>query len=70
MKFLIYKTMFYVNFLKWIFFATGPYTVFIPSDRAFDKLLIHLGGAEKAEQKFKENPRLLSGVSVQENKYI
>ncbi|KAF7997545.1 hypothetical protein HCN44_006116 [Aphidius gifuensis] len=41
---------------------TGPYTVFIPSDRAFDKLLIHLGGAEKAERKFKENPRLLSGL--------
>lgn len=42
---------------------TGPYTIFIPTDKAFRNLLIQLGGPEKAEEKFKENPRLLSGVS-------
>lgn len=44
---------------------TGPYTVFAPTDKAFRNLLIQLGGPEKAEEKFKENPRLLSGVSFQ-----
>lgn len=43
---------------------TGPYTVFAPTDKAFRTLLIQLGGPDKAEEKFKENPRLLSGVSV------
>lgn len=42
---------------------TGPYTIFAPTDKAFKALLIQLGGPEKAEEKFKENPRLLSGVS-------
>ncbi|KAJ4449486.1 hypothetical protein ANN_00885 [Periplaneta americana] len=42
---------------------TGPYTVFAPTDKAFRALLVQLGGPEKAEEKFKENPRLLSGVS-------
>lgn len=41
----------------------GPYTVFVPTDRAFRALLVQLGGPDKAEEKFQENPRLLSGVS-------
>ncbi|GLV37847.1 uncharacterized protein CBL_06451 [Carabus blaptoides fortunei] len=41
---------------------TGPYTIFVPTDKAFRNLLIQLGGPEKAEEKFKENPRLLSGL--------
>ncbi|KAJ9588447.1 hypothetical protein L9F63_018180, partial [Diploptera punctata] len=41
---------------------TGPYTVFAPTDKAFRALLVQLGGPEKAEEKFKENPRLLSGL--------
>lgn len=43
---------------------TGPYTIFAPTDKAFRTLLIQLGGPDKAEEKFKENPRLLSGVSL------
>jgi uncharacterized surface protein with fasciclin (FAS1) repeats len=43
---------------------TGPYTIFVPTDKAFRTLLVQLGGPEKAEEKFKDNPRLLSGVSV------
>lgn len=42
---------------------TGPYTVFVPTDKAFKSLLVQLGGPERAEEKFKSNPRLLSGVS-------
>lgn len=42
---------------------TGPYSVFVPTDKAFRLMLIQLGGPQKAEEKFKENPRLLSGVS-------
>nr|XP_034181740.1 uncharacterized protein LOC117605047 isoform X1 [Osmia lignaria]XP_034181741.1 uncharacterized protein LOC117605047 isoform X1 [Osmia lignaria]XP_034181742.1 uncharacterized protein LOC117605047 isoform X1 [Osmia lignaria]XP_034181743.1 uncharacterized protein LOC117605047 isoform X1 [Osmia lignaria] len=41
---------------------TGPYTIFIPTDKAFRTLLVQLGGPEKAEQKFRDNPRLLSGL--------
>ncbi|XP_021914190.1 mediator of RNA polymerase II transcription subunit 15-like isoform X2 [Zootermopsis nevadensis] len=41
---------------------TGPYTVFAPTDKAFRTLLVQLGGPEKAEEKFRENPRLLSGL--------
>ncbi|EZA49133.1 Transforming growth factor-beta-induced protein ig-h3, partial [Ooceraea biroi] len=41
---------------------TGPYTIFVPTDKAFRTLLVQLGGPEKAEQKFHENPRLLSGL--------
>ena len=41
---------------------TGPYTVFAPTDKAFKSLLVQLGGPERAEEKFKSNPRLLSGV--------
>ncbi|XP_054010890.1 mucin-12-like [Hylaeus anthracinus] len=41
---------------------TGPYTLFVPTDKAFRTLLVQLGGPEKAEQKFQENPRLLSGL--------
>ncbi|XP_044730491.1 uncharacterized protein LOC123293668 [Chrysoperla carnea] len=41
---------------------TGPYTIFVPTDKAFRTLLVQLGGPEKAEEKFKENPRLLSGL--------
>lgn len=43
---------------------TGPYTVFAPSDKAFKNLLVQLGGPDRAEEKFKSNPRLLSGVSA------
>jgi hypothetical protein len=42
---------------------TGPYTIFVPTDKAFKSLLVQLGGPDKAEEKFKNNPRLLSGVS-------
>ncbi|XP_045471000.1 uncharacterized protein LOC123678175 [Harmonia axyridis] len=41
---------------------TGPYTIFVPNDKAFRTLLVQLGGPERAEQKFKDNPRLLSGL--------
>uniref|UniRef100_A0A182P2B4 FAS1 domain-containing protein n=1 Tax=Anopheles epiroticus TaxID=199890 RepID=A0A182P2B4_9DIPT len=41
---------------------TGPYTVFVPTDKAFRSLLVQLGGPEKAEEKFRNNPRLLSGL--------
>ncbi|KAG5676011.1 hypothetical protein PVAND_005866 [Polypedilum vanderplanki] len=41
---------------------TGPYTIFAPTDKAFKSLLVQLGGPEKAEEKFKNNPRLLSGL--------
>ncbi|XP_029169808.1 uncharacterized protein LOC114939590 isoform X2 [Nylanderia fulva] len=41
---------------------TGPYTIFIPTDKAFRTLLVQLGGPEKAEEKFHDNPRLLSGL--------
>lgn len=47
---------------SFIMLPTGPYTVFVPTDKAFRTLLVQLGGPEKAEQKFHENPRLLSGV--------
>ncbi|XP_014253458.1 uncharacterized protein LOC106668836 [Cimex lectularius] len=41
---------------------TGPYTLFVPTDKAFRTLLVQLGGPDRAEIKFKENPRLLSGL--------
>ncbi|CAH0393229.1 unnamed protein product, partial [Bemisia tabaci] len=41
---------------------TGPYTIFVPTDKAFRTLLVQLGGPDKAEEKFKDNPRLLSGL--------
>lgn len=41
---------------------TGPYTIFAPTDKAFKSLLVQLGGPEKAEEKFRNNPRLLSGL--------
>ncbi|KAK9882536.1 hypothetical protein WA026_021883 [Henosepilachna vigintioctopunctata] len=41
---------------------TGPYTIFAPNDKAFRTLLVQLGGPERAEEKFKNNPRLLSGL--------
>lgn len=47
---------------------TGPYTIFAPTDKAFRTLLVQLGGPERAEEKFKENPRLLSGVFT--NKHV
>lgn len=43
---------------------TGPYTIFAPTDKAFRTLLVQLGGPDKAEEKFRDNPRLLSGVST------
>lgn len=42
---------------------TGPYTIFAPTDKAFRTLLVQLGGPDRAEEKFRDNPRLLSGVS-------
>lgn len=44
------------------FLVTGPYTIFIPTDKAFKMLETQLGGTDKAEDKFRENPRLLSGL--------
>ncbi|KAI4465470.1 periostin-related [Holotrichia oblita] len=41
---------------------TGPYTLFVPNDKAFRTLLVQLGGPDKAEEKFRDNPRLLSGL--------
>jgi uncharacterized surface protein with fasciclin (FAS1) repeats len=41
---------------------TGPYTIFVPTDKAFKSFLVQLGGPEKADEKFKNNPRLLSGL--------
>lgn len=41
---------------------TGPYTIFAPTDKAFRTLLVQLGGPDRAEEKFRDNPRLLSGV--------
>ncbi|CAK1603564.1 unnamed protein product [Parnassius mnemosyne] len=41
---------------------TGPYTIFAPTDKAFRTLLVQLGGPDKAEEKFRDNPRLLSGL--------
>ena len=49
--------------MRVLFPLSGPYTIFVPTDKAFRTLLVQLGGPEKAEQKFKDNPRLLSGVS-------
>ncbi|XP_073980018.1 uncharacterized protein [Rhodnius prolixus] len=42
--------------------GTDAYTLFVPTDKAFRALLIQLGGPDRAELKFKENPRLLSGL--------
>lgn len=41
---------------------TGPYTIFVPTDKAFRTLLVQLGGPDRAEEKFRDNPRLLSGL--------
>ncbi|KAL5236867.1 hypothetical protein ACI65C_004277 [Semiaphis heraclei] len=41
---------------------TGPFTVFVPTDKAFRALLVQLGGPDRAEDKFRENPRLLIGL--------
>ncbi|XP_047117032.1 proteoglycan 4 [Schistocerca piceifrons] len=41
---------------------TGPYTLFAPTDKAFEALLVQLGGPDRAAEKFQENPRLLSGL--------
>ncbi|KAL1123794.1 hypothetical protein AAG570_001565 [Ranatra chinensis] len=41
---------------------SGPYTIFAPTDKAFRALLVQLGGPDRAEQKFSQNPRLLSGL--------
>ncbi|KAK6618919.1 hypothetical protein RUM44_003300 [Polyplax serrata] len=48
--------------LNTILNETGPYTIFVPTDKAFKALETQLGGPEKAEDKFRENPRLLSGL--------
>lgn len=49
-------------FILYLTLIAGPYTIFVPTDKAFRTLLVQLGGPEKAEQKFHDNPRLLSGV--------
>lgn len=38
--------------------------MFAPTDLAFRALLLELGGADRAQAKFKASPRLLSGVSL------
>lgn len=55
-----------------IFFVyhTGPFTVFVPTDKAFRALLVQLGGPDRAEDKFRENPRLLIGVIIRIYIYI
>ncbi|XP_050444361.1 uncharacterized protein LOC126847955 [Adelges cooleyi] len=40
----------------------GPFTIFVPTDKAFRSLLVQLGGPDKADEKFRENPRLLIGL--------
>lgn len=42
--------------------CAGPFTIFVPTDKAFRSLLVQLGGPDRAEDKFRENPRLLIGV--------
>jgi hypothetical protein len=42
--------------------------MFAPTDLAFRALLLELGGADRAQAKFKASPRLLSGVSLQKSK--
>lgn len=39
----------------------------MPTDKAFRSLLVQLGGPDRAEDKFRENPRLLIGVSIISN---
>ncbi|XP_059486101.1 uncharacterized protein LOC132202854 [Neocloeon triangulifer] len=41
---------------------SNPFTMFVPTDLAFRALLLELGGAERAQAKFKASPRLLSGL--------
>jgi len=38
--------------------------MFVPTDKAFRALLVQLGGPDRAEDKFRENPRLLIGVII------
>lgn len=56
----------YQALLTRVFFVcfTGPFTVFVPTDKAFRSLLVQLGGPDRAEEKFRENPRLLIGVII------
>uniref|UniRef100_T1HAL0 FAS1 domain-containing protein n=1 Tax=Rhodnius prolixus TaxID=13249 RepID=T1HAL0_RHOPR len=50
--------------------GTDAYTLFVPTDKAFRALLVQLGGPDRAELKFKENPRLLSGVGIKVDIYL
>jgi len=42
---------------------SGPFTVFVPVDQAFEILIQKFGGMEKASEEFNKNPELLSSVS-------
>jgi len=53
-SFIIFNAIYYI----------GPFTVFVPTDKAFRALLVQLGGPDRAEDKFRENPRLLIGVII------
>lgn len=44
--------------------------MFVPTDKAFRALLVQLGGPDRAEDKFRENPRLLIGVIIPINNTI
>ncbi|KAF4517847.1 hypothetical protein B566_EDAN011772 [Ephemera danica] len=41
---------------------SAPFTMFAPTDLAFRALLLELGGADRAQAKFRTSPRLLSGL--------
>lgn len=42
---------------------TGPFTVFVPVDQAFEILIQRFGGMEKASEEFNKNPDVLNSVS-------
>lgn len=53
-----------IIFIFYFIRQIGPFTVFVPTDKAFRALLVQLGGPDRAEDKFRENPRLLIGVII------
>ena len=44
------------------FSGTGPFTVFVPVDQAFEILISKLGGMEVATAAFDKDPELLTSV--------
>lgn len=44
---------------------SGPFTVFVPVDQAFEILIQKFGGMEKATEEFNKNPDVLNSVSGQ-----